>query len=109
MSKAALKQYGDLGRLICQSSYFIPPEPNRATYSPFDSMNDPDGLKKATYLEAIKHYQKKLAGMEDDRAKLFAMIMLYLSEESLDAIKKEPTWTKIEDEADAEGLWKLVE
>jgi hypothetical protein len=37
------------------------------------------------------------------------MIMMYLSEESLDAIKKEPTWTKIEDEADAEGLWKLVE
>ncbi len=47
--------------------------------------------------------------MEDDRARLFAMIMMYLSEESLDAIKKELTWTKIEDEADAEGLWKLVE
>jgi hypothetical protein len=37
------------------------------------------------------------------------MIMMYLSEESLDAVKKEPMWTKIEDEADAEGLWKLVE
>ncbi len=47
--------------------------------------------------------------MQDDRAKLFAMIMMYLSDESLDAVKKEPTWTKIEDEADAEGLWKLVE
>ena len=34
---------------------------------------------------------------------------MYLSEESLDAIKKEPTWPKIEDEVDAEGLWKLVE
>jgi hypothetical protein len=42
--------------------------------------------------------------MEDDHAKLFAMIMMYLSEESLDALKKEPTWTMIEDEADAEGL-----
>jgi hypothetical protein len=109
MSKAALKQYGDLGRLIRQGTYYIPPEPNRATYGPFDATNDPDGLKKATYLEAMKHHQKKLANMEDDRAKLFAMIMMYLSEESLDAVKKEPTWTKIEDEADAEGLWKLVE
>ncbi len=57
----------------------------------------------------MKHHQKKLVNMQDDRAKLFAMIMMYLSKESLDAVKKEPTWTKIEDEADAEGLWKLVE
>lgn len=34
--------------------------------------------------------------------------MMYLSEESLDAGKKEPTWTKREDEEDAEGLQKLV-
>jgi hypothetical protein len=91
MSKAALKQYGDLGRLIRQGSYYIPPEPNKATYHHFDATNDPDGLKKATYLEAMKHHQKKLAGMEDDREKLFAMIMMYLNEESLDAVKKEPT------------------
>ncbi len=47
--------------------------------------------------------------MEDDRGNLFAMIMMYLSNESLDAIKKEPMWTKIEDTVDAEGLWKLLE
>jgi hypothetical protein len=37
------------------------------------------------------------------------MIMMYLIEESLDAVKKKPTWIRIEDEADAERLWKLVE
>jgi hypothetical protein len=52
----------------------------------------------------MKHYQKKLASMEDDHLKLFAMIMMYLSKKSLDAVKKEPMWTMIEDEADAEGL-----
>ncbi len=56
----------------------------------------------------MKHHQKKLVSIEDDRVKLFAMIMMHLSEESLDAVKKEPMWTTIEDEADAEGLWKLV-
>jgi hypothetical protein len=30
ISKAALKQYGDLGNLIHQGSYYVPPEPNRA-------------------------------------------------------------------------------
>jgi hypothetical protein len=73
-------------------------------YGSFDSINDPDGLKMATYLEAMKHRQKKLESMEDDRAKLFAIIIMYLSKESLDAVKKEPMWTKIEDNADVEGL-----
>jgi hypothetical protein len=66
ISKAALKQYGNPGRLIRQGSYYIPPKPNRATYGTFDTANDPDGLKKATYLEAMKHHQKKLASMEYD-------------------------------------------
>ncbi len=37
------------------------------------------------------------------------MIMMYLSEESLDTVKREPDWDKIEEEADSEGLWTLVE
>jgi hypothetical protein len=48
-------------------------------YGPFDTTNDPDGLEKATLLEAIKHHQKKLTSMEDNRSKLFAMILMYLS------------------------------
>jgi hypothetical protein len=108
ISKAALKQYGNLGKLIHQGSYYIPPKPNRAMYGPFDAASNPNGLRKTTYLEAMKHHQKKLASMEDDRAKLFAMIMMYLSEEILDAIKKEPKWTTVEDAVDTEGLWKLV-
>ncbi len=42
--------------------------------------------------------------MEDDQAKLFTLILIYLSEVSLDAIKKGPTST-----ANSEELWKLVE
>jgi hypothetical protein len=47
--------------------------------------------------------------MEGDRSKLFALIIMYLSEESLDAVKQETNWDKIEDDADPEGLWQLVE
>ncbi len=91
MAKAALKQYGDLGRLILQGSYFIQPKPKRATYGPFDSMNDPNGQKNATYLEAMKHHQKKIVSVEADHVKLFVMIMMYLIKGSLDSVKKEPT------------------
>ena len=108
ISKAALKQYGNLEKIIHQETYFIPSEPSRATCGPFDATNDPDGLKKDNYLEAMKHHQKKLVTMVDNHAKLFVMILMYLSEESLDTVKKEPMWTTIEDAADVEGLWQLV-
>ncbi len=59
ISKTAIKQYGNLGKLIWQGSYYIPSKPDRARYSPLDAANDPDGLKRAIYLEAMMHHQKK--------------------------------------------------
>jgi hypothetical protein len=66
-------------------------------------------MNKATYLENMKAYREKIREMEDDCSKLFALIIMYLSEESLDAVKREPNWDKIKDEANPEGLWQLVE
>jgi hypothetical protein len=57
----------------------------------------------------MKAHEKKIREMEDDRSKLFALIIMYLSKESLDAAKREPNWDKIEEEADPKGLWMLVE
>jgi hypothetical protein len=47
---------------------------------------DIDGMNKATYLEDMKAYLKKTREM-DDCSKLFALIVMYLSEESFDAVK----------------------
>jgi hypothetical protein len=41
--------------------------------------------------------------MEDDHSKLFAQIMVYLSEESLDAVKRD------EDDTNPKGLWQFIE
>ncbi len=109
ISKVALKEYGDLGKLIRQGAYYIPPAPDKTKYGSFDPAIDVDGMNKVTYLEDMKAYRKKMREMEDDRSKLFALIIMYLSEESLDAVKRESGWDKIEDEADPEGLWMLVE
>jgi hypothetical protein len=109
ISKVALKEYGDLGKLIQQGAYYIPPAPDKTKYGSMDPAVDIDGINKATYLEDMKAHRKKIREMEDDRSKLFALIIMYLSEESLDAVKREPNWDKIEEDADPEGLWKLVE
>jgi hypothetical protein len=58
ISKVALKQYGELGKLINQGSNYIPPKPDNTNFSPFDAANDPNGLKKAMYIKAMKHDQK---------------------------------------------------
>ncbi len=34
---------------------------------------------------------------------------MYLSEESLDAVKREMNWDQIEEDANPEGLWQFVE
>jgi hypothetical protein len=48
LANKALREYGDLGRLIESSEYFVPEPPDVSDY---DLENDPYGLNKATYLE----------------------------------------------------------
>ena len=55
MSKAALKNYGQLGKLIKLGDYFVPEEPFSTDY---DLVNDPIGINKATYLEDMKEYHR---------------------------------------------------
>jgi hypothetical protein len=101
-----LKEYGDLGKLIRQGTYNMPPTPDKATYGSFDPAININGMNKATYLKDMKAYQRKIREMEDDCLKLFTLIMMYISEGSLDAVKREANWDKIEDEANPEGLWQ---
>lgn len=53
----------------------------------------------------MKHQPKKLVSTEDDHLKLFALIMMYLSGESLDAVKKEPSQSKLEVEVEECVRW----
>jgi hypothetical protein len=48
LANKALREYGDLGRLIESGKYFVPEPPAVTDY---DLINDPFGLNKATYLE----------------------------------------------------------
>jgi hypothetical protein len=56
----ALKEYGDLGKLIWQGAYYIPPTPDKAKYGSLDPAIDVDGMNKATYLEDMKSHWKKI-------------------------------------------------
>jgi len=106
ISKAALRDYGHLGKLIKTGQYFKPTEPNIADY---DLVNDPYGIQKATFLEDVKEHRKELLKMHTDRPKLYALMLQYLSEESLDEIKRSDKWEDIEKKTDPLELWLLIE
>ena len=106
LANAAMKEYGNLGKLIKLGKYYEPEEPNIEDY---DLDFDPHGMNKATYLEDVKEYRRQVNKMKTDRSKLYALILQYLSEESLDEVKCQDNFEEVDETTDPEGLWKLVE
>lgn len=106
ISKIALLDYGNLGKLIKQGYIALPEQPNRETYGLDD---DQDGLNKLDCLGDMKVYKKELTDSWRDVPKLYMLILQYLSDESLDAIQKEAGWPVVEQDANTETLWQLVE
>jgi len=63
------------------------------------------GINIANYREDMKEYRKELMRMRNDRPKLYALILQYLSDESLEEIKRSDKYETIDDETDPLGLW----
>lgn len=103
ISKKALEEFGAMGKLIKKGEIIEPKEPKRENYKLEDEMD------KAIFLEDVKSYRAEIAIIKRNRPKLYALILKYLSDESLEAVQKGEDWSKIEEEVDPEGLWKLVE
>mmetsp|Transcript_8146 Transcript_8146/g.11879 ORF Transcript_8146/g.11879 Transcript_8146/m.11879 type:complete len:557 (+) Transcript_8146:2397-4067(+) len=106
ISKTALKDYGQLGKLIKLGKYYEPEEPDSTEY---DMVNDPMGINMANYREDMKEYRKELMRMRNERPKLYALILQYLSDESLEEIKRSDKFEAIDEATDPLGLWLLVE
>mmetsp|Transcript_28371 Transcript_28371/g.40666 ORF Transcript_28371/g.40666 Transcript_28371/m.40666 type:complete len:188 (+) Transcript_28371:1676-2239(+) len=107
LANVALKEYGALGKLIKQGDeYTEPTEPNVDDY---ELDNDDYGINKARYIEDLKDYRKEINELKRDRPKLYGLITQYLSEKSLDEVKRQDNWEAIDQAADPAGLWKLVE
>jgi hypothetical protein len=65
-------------------------------------------LDRAVYLEELKLYHRKIEGYDKNAPKLYGLILQFLSDESLEAVKKDEGWETIEADADPEGLWKVI-
>jgi hypothetical protein len=106
LSNKALREYGDLGRLIDAGQYYtpIPPDPDD-----YDLDNDPYGLNCQTFLKQQKLYMRHCEEMVNNRPKLYAMIWQYLSQESKEEVKRSENYEVIKNTRDAQGLWNTIE
>jgi hypothetical protein len=106
LTNKALREYGDLGRLIESGEYFVPEPPDVTDY---DLINDLYGLSKATYLEQQKLYMRHWEHLMNHRAKLYAMIWQYLSQESMAEVKRHTDYEVIKTNRDVQRLWEIIE
>jgi hypothetical protein len=91
LSKKALLDFSNLGKLINQGFIIMPDLPDRNTYGLDD---DPDDWNKQDYLEDMKQYRRKVSDCKRDKPKLYALILKYLSIEILELVQKEASGTQ---------------
>jgi hypothetical protein len=102
LSKKALEEYGVMGKLILKGVIEEPKEPNKVLYDLDDE------YEKLDYMEEMKTYRKLRNEQKEKKPKLYATILKYLSEESLEAVKRATEWSEVEEEVDPEKLWTII-
>jgi len=87
------EKYKNLGRLIMDEQYYIPPAADMALY---DLTNDPHDVEKGRLREAHKRRDKETDDMRIDRTSMYAYLISKLSKESQDEIQGHADWEDIE-------------
>jgi uncharacterized protein YfbU (UPF0304 family) len=82
LSKKALEKYGRLGKLINMGKFDNLEELDRTFFDLSDE------FEKADYLDVMKTYWKLKLDREEKEPQLYALILKYLSKESLEVVQK---------------------
>ena len=104
LSRVALEKFGNMATFTETDQDYVVPAvdtslyPNRAT----------DEVEKALYLEECKLRVKEIARIKEDKPKLYAMILLKLSQESIDEVRRHKDYCKFNTDKDPVELWKAI-
>jgi hypothetical protein len=104
LSNVAIERYGNLSKLIELEKYYLPPMviPN------FAEMGVSAANIDKMELETVKAHTKMLDKIEEDRPKLYGMIMQHLSAESKDEVAQDKDYVTWHAEKDPEKLWQAI-
>ena len=104
LSNEAMEKYGNLGRLIDQEQYYLP----TFVMEDYQAMGFSEEQADKMNLERFREHQKKLTKMEEDRPKLYGLMMKHMSVESKDEVAQEPDYDVWHAEKDPEKLWQAI-
>ena len=112
---ACLEKYGDLGRLIEDDEYFVPPIVNKADHffpPNDDSESEDDGdvleIYHQGYFESVKQRIKNIAKMKLQQSSMYGYIWSKLSIESDNEVRRHARYAAFSREICSLGLWLAV-
>ena len=108
LSAYALREYGDLGRVVEDLQYFEIPEipvPNDDSLAP---QNDPHGFRALEIRNLMTDRTKRMSKMESQNIQLYSVIWNQLSLESKAKVQESEHFAETETAKDPLRLWLLV-
>jgi hypothetical protein len=102
--KRALKDYGDLAKLLTLNKYYVPEILIPDFTSAGASTNEIDLVKT----ELVKDFAKQVGRMRADQPKLYGLILEHMSVESQDEVAREPDYEVWSIATDPEKLWQAI-
>ncbi len=104
LSNEATECYGNLGKLIDLEKYYAP----MFVSEDYAAMGFSAEQGEKMNLEKFKEHTRKLTKMEEDRPKLYGLIMKNMSVESKDEVAQEPNYKVWHAEKGPEKLWQAI-
>jgi hypothetical protein len=98
LSNKVMEKFGNIGKLIDLEQYYIP----TFMMEDYQAMGFSDEQVDKMNLERFREHTKKLTKMEEDRPKLYGLMMRHMSVESKDEVAQEPEYDVWHAEKDPE-------
>ena len=89
-------KFGSAGSVFRTGNYFVPPLLARPIDDDLSGINDPSGLKKAIYLQALGRRDKNVEDLHNAKQYMYADLFSMISEESKIKLCDSMRWENIE-------------
>jgi hypothetical protein len=104
LCRRALRDYGDLAKLIILNKYYKP----KFDLPDFSGMGLSSAEQAIMMQEALKEHSKLIARMKLDRPKLYGFIREHMSVESKDEVAQDADYETWHKATDPEKLWQTI-
>ena len=103
----AMQLYGNLARFIETDQYYEPERPDPSHYE-LGEDDDPHGFNREEFRALLKEYTAEKAQMNRNKPQIYAFIYSYLSNESVDEVKKHERYAEFHLAKDPLELWLAI-